>query len=106
LSTTRSCSARTDESSGDFIAVADVKKAAGQWLVRTSNKLERRPDNKEDLVVRCFLRVRGAAGAFYEAGFADSGDVFQGEVDAARWVDIGATFSAAVFVVAIIAVIV
>ena len=57
-------------------------------------------------VVRRFLCVRGAAGAFYEAGVADAGAVFQGEVDAAGWVDIGATFSAAVFGVAIIAIIV
>jgi hypothetical protein len=82
------------------------KSAARQRLVRTSNKLKRRPDNKEELVVRRFLRVRGAAGAFDEAGVADSGAVFQGEVDAAGWVDIGATFSAAVFGVAIIVIIV
>ena len=75
-------------------------------MVRTSNKLKRRPDNKEELVVRRFLRVCGATGALYEAGVADSGAVFQGEIDAAGWVDIGATFSAAVFGVAIIAVIV
>ena len=48
----------------------------------------------------------GAACAFYEAGVADAGTVFQGEIDAASGVDIGATFSAAVFVSAIIAVIV
>ena len=48
----------------------------------------------------------GAACAFYEAGVADAGAVFQGEIDAAGGVDIGATFSAAVFVSAIIAVIV
>ena len=50
--------------------------------------------------------MRGAAGAFHEAGVADASAVFQGEVNAPSRVDIGATFSAAVFIVAIIAIIV
>jgi hypothetical protein len=53
-----------------------------------------------------FLGVGWAFGSLHEAGVADAGTVFQGEVYAARWVDIGATFSAAVFGVAIGAVIV
>jgi hypothetical protein len=43
-------------------------------------------------------RVGGALCAFHEAGVADAGAVFQGEIDAAGRVDIGATFPAAVFV--------
>jgi hypothetical protein len=64
------------------------------------------PIRQTKLIVRCFLCVRGAAGAFHEAGVADASAVFQGKVDAAGWVDIGATFSAAVFVVTSIALIV
>ena len=36
----------------------------------------------------------GAASFFYEAGIADAGAVFQGEVNAAVRVNFGATFSA------------
>jgi hypothetical protein len=60
---------------------------------------------RAQLIVRCFLCERGAARAFHEAGVADAGAVFQGEVYAAGRVNIGATFSAAVFV-AIVAIIV
>lgn len=74
--------------------------------VTTSENSDGFGDSGRALIVRFLTSVRGAAGAFHEAGVADAGAVFQSEVDAARWVDIGAAFSAAVFVVASIAVIV
>ena len=42
--------------------------------------------------------MRGASRAFHEAGIADAGAVFQREIDATGGINIGAAFSAAVFV--------